>query len=544
MNSQPTEKSISLSIAALSNAADALVHEYHRQLNNRSSIPPCTQATHTCRACCVTIIKLLDNILRHHTIDDDATGSNHAMFTKVRRLNLSNTIVQQTIVSYPGGIEFVYACGFTPVVVRRTTIGDDDPNHTLLLEEPNENIAHLIKARQLLQTICVYELRCPINELPLPPPIVSTQLSTVQMTPPTQSSNQAITTSAVTSAFPGGFNPYQGHRVDVGVPKGQVRNPPSNYQSPTEMELQRLATAQAKLEQQIQVPQLVTNREWTVHRMGASAPPPPPSSSSTTTVVVDTGTQPPGRGDGALLAARAQKMHMERQQRENSGFTTKAMRDVEQLKRTRVYTHVQLCIHVTIPNQNTTTSTVVQFSGKFLPRETIGQVMDALLRDCLLSSVVTRQDFELYITPPKRILSNWHHTLTQEGLVPAAKLFCRWTTPTTIKNWTSLADCIQPQWLNSMTPSANTVTATPNIAFPTSIPVVSAVAATVDSSSTTMNDDKDDKKKPAISKEDALLRRMMGGSSKCANSNKTKTVSDTKPTTGNSKNNPPKWFKG
>jgi PUB domain len=484
------------STAVLSNAADALVLEFHRQRDGNA-----------CRACCVTILKLIDNVLRHN--DSNRDGE---MYSKVRRINLSNKVIQQSILSYKGGWEFLSALGFTRTM--QTTIGD--PNALILLTE-NEDVSHFIKGRQLLQSICIYELHLSINELPPPPSVIATSLESVP--------RNTSTTSGL--EFPGGFNPYQGQRVDIGVPKGQHRYP-SDYQSPTEMELQRLASAQAKLEQQVQVP-LSANREWALVTGNVS---------SSNAATVSSSSEPPRTSDGALLAARAQKLHAERQARDTAGFTTKAMREVEQMKRARVYSHVQLCVHVPVVHRGETTTTILQFSGKFLPRETIGQVMDALLHDCFRSSSITRKDFELYITPPKRVLSNYEQTLLQEGLVPAAKVFCRWTT---FQSVPSTSESIQSQWVNELN-SAASVHSNANLAFPTSVPVLSATPQT--NATDDMNDATDDakKKKPPLSKEEALLQRMMGGTSR--NPPKKKKDDDGPPANSEtSGSNKPKWFK-
>ena len=502
MSSQPSNNEIGvLSVVALSNAADALVQEHHRQRNVGTA----------CKACCVTILKLIDNVLRHNN------ASNGEIYTKVRHVNLSNKVIQQSILSYKGGLEFLFALGFTRKI--QTTIGD--PNLLILLTE-NEDITHLSKGRQLLRTICIYELHCTISELPTPPPVVAA-LSEPE---PSSTQRNSMSVSNRNQELPGGFNPYQGQRVDIGVPQGQNRYAPSDYQSPTEMELERLASVHAKLEQQVQVS--MTNREWTLW-MGSAV-----SSSSVTASSSEADRNPPG--DGALLAARAQKLHVERQARETAGFKTKAMREVEKMKRARVYSHVQLCIHVPVQIGQNSTS-VVQFSAKFLPRETIGDVVDALIQDCFLSSV-TRADFELYITPPKRVLSNYSQTLLQEGLVPAAKVFCRWRE---LDSSPSASEVFQSQWVDELN-SLESGNLNPSLAFPTSVPVISANSTNKAAEAT--NDPSDDlksKKKPSISKEDALLQRMMGRKGKNPPKEK-KNVDDAPSKNGNNGANVPKWF--
>ena len=290
-------------------------------------------------------------------------------------------------------------------------------------------------------------------------------------------------------------------------------------------------------------------------------------------------------GDGSLLAQHIQQQTMARMKRENAGLTTKAMRDLEQFQQSKLYTHVSLSIHVvTIPpppqgNNNhpstttTTTSTnrssgnnnnnnsdtiIVQFHGKFSPNDTIDTVMTALRQDCFLMDTTTTTtnnnnnsniDFELYSTPPMVIYNSTkrYHTLQQEQLVPASKLFLRWivpvpvvvvpstsrrrhqqsskitkaSTPAPNPMYTSI---LQPKWLsiieshdwNGTTTTTTTTTTNAIMAsFPKSIPIRTALPSVVQQDGTITRPTK--KPTPSngttqtLTKEELLLRRMMGG---------------------------------
>jgi hypothetical protein len=272
------------------------------------------------------------------------------------------------------------------------------------------------------------------------------------------------------------------------------------------------------------------------------------TNSTASTTTNDNTNNTSNSNDSALLASHLQKQTLERQKRENSGFTTKAMRDIEKLKQTRIYTHVQLSIHITLlssssvtttpitsknkSNKNddtTNNSTIVQFIGKFLPRDMIQTVLDAICNDCFIPSNNNYKNedgtycFELYSTPPMTKYTNLHRTLTEEQLVPASKLFLRWTNNNNnnTKNMninTPSISILQPHWLSLIHDHKNNHHyQQQQQSFPKSIPIISAATTT-----TTVENEDDDtnKKKKAtttavqpikkISKEDALLKRMMG----------------------------------
>lgn len=447
------------------------------------------------KACFVTVLKLLDNVLQK---PDNL---------KVRTLSLNNTVVRQTVVNCVGGVELLRACGFS--APDETAASSTTPLQRLVLLREHENKTLLVTARRLLQTRCLTELGCTLDELPKYKP------------PPPAALPSAKTTTA--SAVP--FNVYQGQRFDVtSAAVGENLGAPARYQSKTQVELERLQKQREALELQ-QQQQLFSNqqqsynpREWTLTTPSTTTTNRTTNATAAATgafhAVVNavSGSATSGGGgsssggDMSLLAARAQKLHDERMQREQGGFTTMAMRSLERLQRQKVYSHVTVCLQ--FPDG-------CKLYGKFLPCETIQTVKDSVTRDCLFTAELTTiaqqqqqqpfpNDFDLYVTPPRRLL-NVQHSLEKEGLVPAAKIFVSWkTTPPTppFSYWKAELLATLPQLSSSSS----------SILFPTSIAVTAAI---VDDSNDKdkkpkAKTDKAKSKTKASSREDDLLRRMMG----------------------------------
>ena len=87
------------------------------------------------------------------------------------------------------------------------------------------------------------------------------------------------------------------------------------------------------------------------------------------------------------------------------------MRDLERLKKQKVYSHSLLAI--SFPDG-------CVCKGQFLPGETVEKVMISIQQDLLSVPL----EFELYVTPPRTKLLP-KQTLQELGLVPAAKVHVR-----------------------------------------------------------------------------------------------------------------------
>jgi PUB domain/UBX domain len=504
--------------------------------------------------CFLTLLKLLDN----------AIAKPHEPL--VRRIKFSNAAIAAKIGNCQGGVEFLTACGFIPqeaLTAQRLGGGapfDSEssativasspplPSLILVLEPERENLERLVTARRLLETHLVQDLKCDESDVPrfrpppMPQPVVLTSDPTMKEAP--SSSNTTMNTAAAavapaaTATATVVFNPYQGQRYDaLSAAVGASLGPDANYTSPTLAELHRLQARREQLQQQFMHNDITMNRQWTVTLPGGMTAPPPSSASATAAVSSNV----PASFDASLLAARAQAQYQERVQRETGGFTTAAMRQVQRLSRQRVYAHVLLSI---IAGPDGT-----KLSGQFRPDETIGTVMSALQSDCFARASSANNDhdleFDLYVTPPRRLLLP-HQTLTEAGLVPAAKIFLSW------KGWAAEAlkssDCGTAAWISDhLLPSndnASSTTTREALAFPASVPVVAPPSS---SSAVASAMDVDQDSKPAakkLSKEEQLLRRMMGGTSSSGSGNPgSNNLGGGKGAAPKKPSGQPKWFK-
>jgi hypothetical protein len=135
------------------------------------------------------------------------------------------------------------------------------------------------------------------------------------------------------------------------------------------------------------------------------------------------------KGDASLIAGRLKRLEDERKKREEGGFTTSAMREVDKLMNTKVYSHTQ--VRIDFPEGS-------WLSAKFQPHEKVALVKKTL--QSIFRIEYSELPFDLYITPPKRILIDGK-SLTDEGLVPVAKLRFTWKDGSTV-----LTSYIRPEF--------------------------------------------------------------------------------------------------
>lgn len=341
------------------------------------------------RVCLVTLMKVLDNVL-HKPADD-----------RVRTIRLGNAAFSKKVASRPGGVEFLSACGFTRRQASDDSLGGrtgGGGDETLVLEPQNEKQSRLLTARRLLRRRAMEDLQMKEEELP------------VFRTPPALVGDVTTSTDAAGGSV-NAFNPYVGHRYDAqSAAVGANLGPDADYVSPTDRQLRALQTQKSRLERRAARQFHDGDRGW---RAWTTA------SSGETTVRSSAESQDAAaaatKSDATLLAQRAKAQEEARQQREQGGFTTSAMRQVAALKHKKVYSHVQITVQFATTDQ-------IKLTGKFLPRETVGTVLEAMRRECFLDA--TRQ-VDLYVAPPRRLLP-LQATLEQEGLAPAAKVFASW----------------------------------------------------------------------------------------------------------------------
>jgi len=456
------------------------------------------------KPCLLTILKLLDNLIQK------------PYESKFRTVKLSNAAIQTKIGTCKGGVEVLQACGFAY----------DNASSNLVLPEhspPQQDLLVLVR-RKMAQRI-VHELGCAPEELPqykAPPPPVHLVNSS------NSNNNNTVNAAATNANATNTFNPYQGQRFDgLSASVGANLGPDSSqWKSKTEAELERLQRQQKQLEAKLHHVNTIS-RDWMAARPGDALPvamAAAASSNNNSTTTTASQQQQPQPSDGALLAQRAQRLQAERLQREQGGFTTHAMRQVERLKKQKVYSHCTLQIQ--FPDGS-------KCCGKFLPSETVSAVQAALRSDCL-EDAVTNTDFDLYVAPPRRLLPP-SSQLQTEGLVPAAKLFVSW------KVAPAPTDCLKPALFHQQHNNSRQQQA--SVAFPQAHPIAATTTTTQSSNKAGTADGGEPakKKKTGNSREEDLLKRMMGGGLGGGGGGGSKKSSGDKKDNGNNK---PKWFKG
>lgn len=440
-----------------------------------------------------TLLKVIDNILTH------------PYNPNLRQLKASNSSIKSKLLARQGGLQVLLACGFVAEgtgsgigigggigigvggVLGSSVLPDNDnsPSSLERLVYPHDDVSFLRTVRRHLVQRLVRDLNVPSDQMPKEPPFV------VPL-------DQALHNN---SSHP--FNVYAGHRYDAAsAALGVQVAPEAQYVSKTETALRALTEKQRSLEQELRAKGPI-ERQWKAFRPGEVAP--TLTSTSTTTSSSSTAVEPTNKGsDSGLLAAKLQKQQKERT-RNDSGFTTQAMRDVERLQKAKVYSHTVLTLQ--FPDG-------AKVLGCFGLHETIAAVCDALRNDCFDSSVVAGE-LDLIQTPPRRVLDP-KQSLQQLGLVPAAKVVVSWKKapqpPSPSGNagpgW-YLQQHLFPSDPASSSSTTTAAAAAASSLFPSSRPVVDP--GVNDASAGAAAPSTDLPPVPPESREEALLRRMMGG---------------------------------
>lgn len=233
------------------------------------------------KECCLALLKIVNNLLSK---PDEP---------KFRSINVRNSAFNQKVVGKSGGLEFLYAIGFS----RRI----DSSGEYLILKPQDESQSTLAKARQELHQAAT-DLGVSIAELP-------------QLTIPTRQ-----TAAARPQPPPLDFDVYRGQMFSiaaaaVGADPTTIAPDGNSYVSKIDRELNILTAKTKQLEEEIQSKKM--DREIVALL-------PVQSVSDESLFALDEGLSV--KGDGALLSARVKRMVEETQKRETVGFTTKAMR--------------------------------------------------------------------------------------------------------------------------------------------------------------------------------------------------------------------------
>jgi hypothetical protein len=416
--------------------------------------------------CVVTLIKVLDNVLQK-------PGN-----VKVRSIRLENPAFHSKVASRTGGIDVLLACGFvqeTPTGLLSTSSSSSE--QYLVLKAEQEDTPTLVRCRRLLTMTATQDLGMKADQLPK------------YIAPPMASSTGTNLISNGPASTP--FDPYKGQRFDAkSAAVGQNLGPDANYKSVTETKLEALQQQEAKLVQKMQ--QRLPDRDLFASlnpQQISSQPTNTASPSSSLTNNTDT------RSDASLLASQYSRQSEQRQRQQEGGFTTKAMRDLEQMQKKKVYAYVQLIIQ--FPDGSSV-------RGKFLPKETIAAVQQVLKEHCFLQPplVASNLAFDLYVTPPRTRLDP-QKSLQDLGLAPAAKIFLSW-------NISPPAGAPPGSFLLPQLFQQGNSSTTPAFAFPEAqsvVPDTTTAAGRTDPSANSESKPKKAKK----SKEELMMERMMGG---------------------------------
>eukprot|EP00591_Stephanopyxis_turris_P010493 CAMPEP_0195528756 /NCGR_PEP_ID=MMETSP0794_2-20130614/31045_1 /TAXON_ID=515487 /ORGANISM="Stephanopyxis turris, Strain CCMP 815" /LENGTH=564 /DNA_ID=CAMNT_0040659943 /DNA_START=402 /DNA_END=2096 /DNA_ORIENTATION=- len=425
--------------------------------------------------CIMTLLKIVNNLLQK------------PLDSRVRSINLSNRAFHKKVGDVAGGVDFLLACGFS-FAQPPPGVGGGNQKEMVELLPRNESQVKLKGARDMLH-VRAKELGVHQSDLP-----------TIHIPSSSCPSSRGRGDANIRTEF----DPFKGHKFNtqaaaLGANPNTVAPDGTSYVSNVEKQLNNLTKKAEQMEKSLQSVQV--DRMLYAMRPGESQA----SLSGDGDTVSGAG----GKSDGFLLAERMKRMEEERKKRENGGFTTKAMRDLEKMKKAKVYSHTQL--RICFPDG-------CALSARFYPSEKVKHVKE-VIRSALCTNDTDDSgvDFDIYVTPPRRALID-SKTLVDEQLVPAAKVHVSWKT----RKQPGVQGCNQPKIKPELFTSENKVAGASKL-FP-DVKSVSKEAnkRSIDGPST-------------ITDEDDMVRRMMGKSAKGSLTRKKKSA------TGGGK---PKWFKG
>jgi len=277
------------------------------------------------RDCLNVLLKLIDNLLSSRP---DANP-------KYRSIRCANPAFDRKVGRVSGGIEFLYSVGFAPRYPAFAAVGEAGTPETLELTPANEIRETLLRGRVVLARSAVRDLGMDGDDLP-PPPLSPPIVAPPSGDPPGSDfprgspTSSATTTTTTTSSSPG-FDVYKTNSYNVQSAAAGAPDPYSDRaMSTTERQLRDLQSRKDRMEREMQST-IGADRGVVAYRAGEAAP-------IATAACGDGGDGGGGGGksDSSLLAARMKRIEDERRKREEGGFTTRAMRDLEWMKKAKV----------------------------------------------------------------------------------------------------------------------------------------------------------------------------------------------------------------
>ena len=438
--------------------------------------------------CLVTLLRMIDNVL---------SKPNEP---KVRSIRCANVAFDKKVGQCKGGYEFLYSIGWLP---RYAALGGSSGIPEVLeLAAENESRETLLRGRQTLVQSALRDLQLSSDDLPKLPKAPETLTASTLAQPPasTRPSNSRGST---------GFNVYKTHSHNIQSAAMGAPDPYSDASSTlssTERQLQQLQTKKDRLESEMQA-SIEADRGLVAYLPGQGPVVAGPSTASSGSSA--------GKSDSSLVAARMKRMQEERKKQEEGGFTTKAMRDLEKLKKGRAYSHATIRVNFADGSH---------IHAKFLPKEKVSSIR-SIIKSAFLPSVGDGLDFDLYVAPPRRLLDE-DKTLNDEELVPAAKIHVSWKVGGAPTASSSPGSFLQPGLFST----GGSVGAS----FPDAKPLVKAQKTASTSASS-------EPPSEGQSKEDLLMQRMLGKKGGLLG---TKKKSDSSEKGEKKSGGRPKWFKG
>jgi len=271
----------------------------------------------TIKDCLNTLLKIVDNLLAKPNEP------------KVRSIRCANAAIEKKIGRCSGGFEFLYSIGFVPkypsIVGGMQSTGKAQPD-TLELTPENEARETLLRGRNILIQSAVRDLGIDGDDLPpLPKTLESLPASALAPPPASAAVSGSDSRGPIT-----GCNVYKARSYNIQAAAVGAPDPYSDAASTlstTERRLQALQSKKDKMEREMQ--DIETDRGLSAYRAGSG---PSAMQATNNTAASSAG----GKSDSSLIGARMKRMEEERKKREEGGFTTKAMRDLERMKKAKV----------------------------------------------------------------------------------------------------------------------------------------------------------------------------------------------------------------
>ena len=252
----------------------------------------------TSKSCLLTLLKIIDNILSKSD-------------PRVRSIRYGNTNFQSKVASCKGALQYMYSLGFE---ANYAAFGPKEEPESLELKIENKQV--LLTGREVLIISAKNDFNMEDDELPRLPvaPVLSAAAPSSLPTATSDSRNA-------------GFDIYKGHSVNIAAQQIGAPDPYANKTlSTTERALQNLEAKKKNMEKSLQR-SVEIDRCMVAYLPGQG---PVGNGSTNSTVIVES------KGDSSLVAARMKRIEDERKKREEGGFTTKAMRDLEKMKKAKV----------------------------------------------------------------------------------------------------------------------------------------------------------------------------------------------------------------